>query len=191
VHEFESELLRHPRHRAVGQSATRIADLRHQLLGESVDIRQVVVLGTHELAQLGVGATCLLWCGNRLTRSPRKFGVQPHDDAQGVIGHPARYAQGRKTERGVQRALLQLVETDLERGACGRRFVGQQVGDLDVEGLRNPVEQREARFALAVLHEGQLAAGDADGCSQLVERESLFGAEVTDALSKCREVAHS
>ena len=94
----------------------------------------------------------------------------------------------REAHARVERARLRAAELELERRPPARRLAGQEVGELDPQRRRERVERRELRLALAVLDEGELAAGEADRVAQLVERQAALAAEVADAVAEGREV---
>ena len=147
--------------------------LAQLVLGELLDLGQVVVARAHHGAQLGVGAPRLLGRRDRLARAAGEFLVQADEGAQGVVGHalagpdrpgarvrrrPGWTARGRVRSRG-RRA---------RSGAVG----SSRSDDRDAEALGDGAEQRQPRLALAVLHQRELAGGDADVGAELVEGEA-------------------
>ena len=191
MHELEAELLGELAHRAVGEGAAAVANREHRLLGERVDLGEVVVLLAHDLAQLGVGAPRLLGRRDRLGRAPAQLALQPDERLEHVVADGLRRPHPRQPERRVDGAALHALQLDLEGGAVVRRLLVEQVADLHAEGARDEGEVRELRLALAVLDEAQLAAGHADGDTELLEGEAGARAEVADALTEGHKVLHS
>jgi hypothetical protein len=116
--------------------------------------------------------------------------VQADESAQGFVGHPLAGPHRRKTQLCVDGAALGALEFDLESCALGRRRVVEQLRELDAEPRGDRTEQREPRLAAAVLHEGELTAGDADIRSQLFEGESRGRAEMPHPLPQSRQILH-
>ena len=114
--------------------------------------------------------------------------MQAEHRLEGLVGGSPSGFHGREPEGGVERIALSLRELDLEGGAAVRRLGGEEGGEIDVEGAGDGLQGADARLALAVLDEGELAAGDADALAELVEGESAFSAEVTDAMAESREI---
>ncbi len=117
VNQFESEVLRHHAHRSVGERTRRVPDIRQEFLGDVIDVGEVVVELSHLTSEVGVDASCLLGCGDRLPRASREFAVQADKRLKGLVGHPFRDPNRGQPQRGVDRGALCPVELDLERGA--------------------------------------------------------------------------
>jgi hypothetical protein len=86
--------------------------------------------------------------------------------------------------------VLRALEFDLERGTPRRRGVIQELGELDARGRRNLREHREAWFPPTVLHERQLAPGNADALTQLVEGHPRRIPEVSNSLAERHKIVH-
>ena len=133
-----------------------------------LDIGQVVVAGAHPLSQFGISATCLLGGGNGGALAPSEFPVEADDRRERVIVHPAGGLDPRKSECRVRCALLHPFEFDLKSRPRIRCASVEKFGDLCVQRCRDARQQREPGFFVAVLDQGELAAGNADVYTELI-----------------------
>ena len=160
------------------------------LLGELLDLGQVVVAVAHALAQFGVRAPGLLGGGDRLARPPRAARGAGRRAPRASSSDMRCVTGGSPAARGPRRAALRCIRSSsissAARGLGGSRV--QQVAPPARRAPSRSLQQRQLRFALAVLDQRQLAAGDPGGCAELVESESALGAEVADALSQRGEI---
>ncbi len=188
VDQLESELLGHDAHGAVRESALHVSRGLEVLLGELLDLGEVVVLRAHPQPQLGVRAPRLLRCGDGLAFATLQLPVQAEDRFDGLVAHALGHAHGRDAELAEDRALLRAFQGDLESGTAVRRLPGDEIGHLRLGRLGDRLQQRELGLALAVLDQAQLRTGDADESTELVEREPVLQPVVTDAVAESREV---
>src|SRR5690606_17595079 len=126
--------------------------------------------------------------GDGLARATLQFAVEADDRLERLIADAAPRSNLRQAEARVQRARLSSPELELECGSAARSLSGEELGQADVEGQGQGVEGRQLRLPLAVLDEGELAAGQAHRLAELIERESALAAEMTDALAEDRQV---
>lgn len=188
VQQGEAHLLRHPRHRAVGQRAARVAGVLDHLLRDGLELRVVVVPGLPLQAQLGVGPPGLLGGRDGQLLAPGQLLVQAdqlleHGHRQLLAGFDGRHAQG-----GEERPALRPVERDLQRGATRRRLRAEQLAHRHAQRFGDGPQEAEAGFAPSVLDEGQEARRRAHLLAQGVEREPLRGAQVPDAAAQRDQV---
>ncbi len=127
------------------------ADGRHRLGGDGLDLGEVVAPRRHLGAQLGIGGTGLVACRGGRREPARQLLVQRHDVLEGHVGHLGRGAEVGESQAAVDLVPLCLLEGDFEGGPPGRRFVRDECLDLDAEGCRERIDEREIRLLLAVL----------------------------------------
>ena len=154
------------------------------LLGELLDLAEVVVALAHPQPQLGVRAARLLGRGDRLALAALQLAVQAEDRLDRVVGDPLRHPHRRDAQLAEDRAGLRALQLDLQRGAPVRRLGREQIGDFDAGRRRDRLQERELGLALAVLDEAELAAGDPDQLAQLVEREAPRDPLMADAVAE-------
>src|SRR4051794_16972146 len=172
---------RHPPDVVVGERPALVPDDGEQLLGLTLQVGPIVVLVALAQAQLGVGPAGLLGRGDRLRRAPDQLAVQPEQRLEDVLRQGPARVHGGKPERAVEHTLLRALELDLECGARVRRLIGEELGELHIEGAREPLQLGQPRLPPAVLDEGELAACEAGLAAQLVERERALLPVVPDA----------
>ena len=158
------------------------------LLGELLDVGEVVVALAHAQAQVGVRAARLFGRRDRFALAALQLAVQPQDRLEGVVRHALGHLDRRDAQLPEHRARLRPLELDLEGGAPVGRLGREQLGDIHPGHVRDRLQQRQLGLALAVLDEAQLAAGDADPLAEFVEREPVRDALMTDAVTERREL---
>ncbi len=158
------------------------------LLGELLDVGEVVAVRTHAQAQIGVRAAGLFGGGDRLALPSLQLAVQAQDRLEGVVAHPLGHLDRRDAQLTEHRARLSALQLDLECRASVGRFRREQLGDIHSRHVRDRLQKREFRLALAVLDQAQLAARDADLLAELIEREAVRDALMTDAVTERREL---
>ena len=188
VEQLEAQLLGHDADGAVGERAADVAGRLQLLLGQALDVGEVVAALAHPQPQLGVGPARLLGRGDRLALTTLQLAVQPEDRLERLVAGALRDPDRCDPEPAEHGARLRAVELDLERGAVVRRLGGQQLGDLGPGDPRDLLQERELGLALAVLDEAQVAPGDADGGTELVERHPVLDAVMADAVAEGREL---
>ena len=184
VDELEPELLGHLAHRAVGERAGDVADLAQLILGERLDLGQVVVARPHHRR----AARCWRAAPPRGSRSPRASGGPAPGAARRGRGASRRSCpcrpDGRQPELGVDRARLRPLELDLEAGALAGRRRRRAAPNRDAErsAIVPSSESRGSRWPFS-MRESWLR-GDADIGAELFEGESGRGAEVPHPLAR-------
>ena len=192
VDQLESEALGHLADRAVGERARRVPDRPELLLGELLDLGQVVVAGAHEGAQFGVRAARLLGGGDRLARAAGELAVQPDERAQRVVGHRTCPARTRGRPSSAYTGLgLGAIELDLERRPA--RWVAavssrSATGMPSRSAMAPSSDRRGSRLPFSISE--SWLGGDADLGAELVEGEAGLGAEVPHPLSEGRKIVH-
>ena len=145
----------------------------HLLLGELLDLGEVVVAVAHALAQLGVRATRLLGRRDRLARAALQLAVQPDDRLERLVGDaaPGRIA-GRPSSRRAELACARPSSSS----SAARRLGGSRASrSASFDPERRPrcassVESFGSRLPFSMRRE--LAAREADRVAQLVEGEA-------------------
>ena len=127
----------------------------------------------HAQAQVGVRPPGLLGRGDGLAVAAGQLAVQADERLERLVGHRAAGPDGGQAERRVDRAALRPVELDLQRGARRRRRGSSRSASVTPRAVGEGVQQGQPRLAPAVLHEGQLAARDADLRAELVEGQAV------------------
>ena len=130
------ELLGHDADRAVGEGARHVPGGLQLLLGELLDLGQVVAALAHPQPQLGVRAARLLRGRDRLALAALQLAVQAEQRLERLVGHALGHPHRRDAELAEEVARLRALELDLERGPAVRRLAGDQVGDIRARRLR-------------------------------------------------------
>ena len=157
VEQREAEVGGHLRDRAVREGARGVAGAADQVLGGLLDLGQVVVALAHPEPQRGRGPARLLGRRDGGVVAPGQLAVQADERLERLRRQVLGRADGRQAERRVGAGALGPVELDLEGGATRRRCGVEQVGRRGAQRGREGLQQAQARFASAVLDEGQLA----------------------------------
>ena len=188
VDELEAQLRRHDADAPVRERAAGVPRGRELLLGEVLDLGQVVAPLPHAQAQLGVRAPGLLGRRDRLALAALQLAVQAQDRLDRLVGGRLGDAHGGDAEAPEHGRVLRLLEVEFEGGAPVRRLGGEEVGDIRARRVRDRLQQRQLRLALAVLDEAQLTARHPDERAQLVEGVPPRDAVMTDAVTERRQL---
>ena len=187
VDQLEADLLGHDAHRAMREGAGGVARRLQLLLGEPLDVGQVVVQRPHAQALLGVRAPGLFGGRDRLPLAALQLAVQAQDRLDRLVAHALGHAHGFDAETAEDRPALRTFEFDLERRAPVRWFRGEELTDIHPGRRRDRLQQRQLRLPLAVLDEAQVASGHTDLLAQFVQGHPVAHPLVSDAVAQGRQ----
>ncbi|MGC0368106.1 hypothetical protein RKD05_000358 [Microbacterium sp. SLBN-111] len=110
------------------------------LLGELLDVGEVIVERAHAQTQFGVGAPRFLRARDRLALASLQLAMQAQHCLDRLVARAFGDPDRRNAELSEERAGLGPLEFDLECRATVRRFRGEQLGDLGLGGARDLLE---------------------------------------------------
>ena len=184
VDQLEAELRGHDADGPVGEGAGDVTGELQLLLGELLDLGQVVVVVAHPHPQVGVGAAGLFGGRDRLPLAALQLAVQPEHRLDRLVGHALGDLDRRDAQLPEDRAVLRPLEFDLQGRAPVGRLGRQEVGDIRSGRVGDRLKQRELGLALAVLDEAQLAAGHPHPLAEFVQGEAARDPLMTDAVAQ-------
>ena len=146
-----------------------------------LELGEVVVLPTHEVPQLDVGAPCHFRGRRPLVAETLDLAVEREHRAQRVVREGLADAERVDPQRLEGRPLHRPLERDLERRALVERLGLEQLVDRGAERLRDRAQEGQLRLALTGLDHRQLARGALHSRRKLFEGHPARRAQLPDA----------